>query len=830
MENPEVEYVLMDASEADDSGSGKSSLAHPRASLCKFAGLTLALVGSAVLTGWLLGLPSLKSVRPGWPSMQANSALGFLLSGISLSGISVLLLPGRQATRWAVRMSRVCAGAAALIGLLTVAEVAGGWEFGIDNLLFADSLEAGATFHPGRMGVNAASALVLGNAALLLLTDPADHRLRLAAAGSLSILTLLLGLLGATKYILGIAPETMSMSPIGMALHSACAFIVLGSAGLGISWIKCRWRGALATPIVAASAFGMLMLIGVSLELSRNTRASASQSQWLVETQDLQGTISELNAGLAIALVSVGSFVISGREDYLERYDVGRKQVLDSELRLRNLTADSSVQKARMITLHAQLARQFDVFNRTVEARRIDETERAMRLISSRDRQSHLEAIYATTGEIGSEAWGLLAQRKPRSMSSIERTLSILSTSSLLGLGLILGALLYLNTGAIDRQSAAAEVATSEARYRSLVVATSQIVWATDANGQVQRPQPSWQAYTGQSDDEIMGSGWANALHPDDIARGRAGWIQAVATHSVFETEYRIRRHDGIYRVFSARGAAVYNSDGSVREWIRTCTDITDRRKAETERERQELEHRVVERTEQLEEANRELEAFSYSVSHDLRAPLRGIDSFSRMIIDDYGSKLDVEGRRMLNVVRSESQRMGQLIDDLLAFSRVGRMAMRFQTIDMTALVEEVIDNLRLPSGRRQDIALRPLPQARGDRNLIEQVWVNLLSNAIKFTSHQQVPVIEVGASSTDGVDTYYVKDNGAGFDPRYTHKLFGVFQRLHSEEEFAGTGVGLALVQRIVHRHGGSVRAEGEVNKGATFYFSLGNAGENQS
>ncbi len=252
--------------------------------------------------------------------------------------------------------------------------------------------------------------------------------------------------------------------------------------------------------------------------------------------------------------------------------------------------------------------------------------------------------------------------------------------------------------------------------------------------------------------------------------------------------------------------------------------DITDRKQADVDMRQlnADLDRRVVERTAQLEATNRELEAFTYSVSHDLRSPLRGVDSFSRMVIEDYGPKLDDEGRRLLNVVRSEAQRMGALIDDLLQFSRVGRQEMRQQSVDMSVLVQDVIDKLNLPVERQQQIVIGPLPLAHGDHTLLQQVWVNLLSNALKFTRHQPSPVIEVGATQAVGLCTYYVKDNGAGFDARFVHKLFGVFQRLHTEDEFEGTGVGLALVQRIVQRHGGTVRASGEVNQGAAFYFSL--------
>ncbi|MGH9850589.1 MAG: PAS domain-containing sensor histidine kinase [Blastocatellia bacterium] len=229
-----------------------------------------------------------------------------------------------------------------------------------------------------------------------------------------------------------------------------------------------------------------------------------------------------------------------------------------------------------------------------------------------------------------------------------------------------------------------------------------------------------------------------------------------------------------------------------------------------------ELEQRVVERT-------AELEAFSYSVSHDLRTPLLTIDGFSRMLLEDYSDGLDAEGQRLLRTICGNSQNMGRLIDDLLAFSRLGRQEMRPAVINMGELASAVCAELHATASERKlQFALRPLPPAHGDQAMIRQVWINLLSNAIKFTSPRDVAMIEVGAAEEENDNVYYVKDNGVGFEMKYADKLFGVFERLHSDNEFAGTGVGLAFVQRILHRHGGRVWAEGKVGEGAAVYFTL--------
>ncbi len=345
--------------------------------------------------------------------------------------------------------------------------------------------------------------------------------------------------------------------------------------------------------------------------------------------------------------------------------------------------------------------------------------------------------------------------------------------------------------------------------------------------------------------------------NPDDpdatgVSNLRAS-LDRVRQNAVSDTmaiqKYDVRRPDGVFEehYWSPINSPVLGLDQRIEYIIHRVEDVTDfvRQKTRNPGQSDSLHARMdqmeaeifqsaqkVQRANlQLEAANKELEAFSYSVSHDLRAPLRSVDGYVRMLQEDYGRLLDAEGNRLISVVSSEAKRMGRLIDDLLAFSRMGRQHMERIPIDMTdlakAMIERVCNGLR-PAVRRFD--LKPLPPAHGDLAMLRQVFVNLLSNAVKFSAHQSEQVIEVGSvvgpSSTSALSLdetiYYVKDNGAGFDEKYRDKLFGVFQRLHSEAEFEGTGVGLALVQRIIQRHGGRVWAEGRVGMGATFYFAL--------
>ncbi len=323
----------------------------------------------------------------------------------------------------------------------------------------------------------------------------------------------------------------------------------------------------------------------------------------------------------------------------------------------------------------------------------------------------------------------------------------------------------------------------------------------------------TWLGYTRA---EIVGRlNVTDLLTPASVSTFRQTFPTFKATGRLENLEMEFVRKDGSILPVLLSATIVSDREG---KFLRTRSTIVDY----SERRRTELALR--ESQTKLEAANQELEAFTYSVSHDLRAPLRAVDGFSQAVIEDYGPQLAADGQRQLRTIRESAQRMGDLIDDLLAFSRLSRRALSRHPIDMVALVQSVLADLAGETADRQvALTVGELPPAEGDAALLRQVWINLLSNALKYTRRRERAVIEVGTMTQGDETVFFVRDNGTGFDMQYASKLFGVFQRLHLAEDFEGTGVGLAIVQRVIHRHGGRVWAEAALDRGATFSFTLG-------
>jgi len=365
-----------------------------------------------------------------------------------------------------------------------------------------------------------------------------------------------------------------------------------------------------------------------------------------------------------------------------------------------------------------------------------------------------------------------------------------------------------------DAKTNEEQLKRSEEHFRTLADNMSQFAWMTDSSGWIFWYNKRWFDYTGTTLEEMQGWEWTKVHHPDYADRVVKKYKRSIDTGTPWEDIFPLRSKEGEYRWFLSRALPIRNENGEIVRWFGTNTDITDRQK---------VEEALRQRTEELVTANKELESFSYSVSHDLRAPLRAMIGFSQFLLEDYSERLDDEGKDYLHRIKKAGEKMSDLIDDILILSRVTRQEMVVLDVDLSTIAKSFVAELRHTNPDRSiDITVHDTPMVKGDSRLLRLALKNLVRNAWKYTGKNERPFIEIGSFEKEGKRMYFVKDNGVGFNMAQKEKLFIPFQRLHTESDFPGTGIGLAIVERVIRRHGGRVWAEAEEGKGATFYFTL--------
>jgi len=389
-----------------------------------------------------------------------------------------------------------------------------------------------------------------------------------------------------------------------------------------------------------------------------------------------------------------------------------------------------------------------------------------------------------------------------------------------------INAMLVTLKGTIKKlQEGEEELQLSEKLYRGVVESQTEFITRFLPDGTITFANDAYCDYLGRTSAEMIGSHFKPSIPQEDKEKVALSTRRLTPENHVSSIEHRIIMSDGQIRWQQWNNMAIFNAEGKVIEYQSVGRDITKRKIAEEEVKKltDELEERVNERTGQLEEANRELESFSYSVSHYLRSPLRAIDGFSTILLEEYYSGLTPDARRYLEKIKENTRQMSRLIEDLLNFSRTGRQPLTKTTVDPVQIARKAYGSLRPEyEGRFVDLEIGYMPECSADPSLLTLIFSNLFSNSLKFTRNNEFARIEVGSFYEPSGVVYFIKDNGIGFDMKYAHKLFGVFQRLHDNDSYEGTGVGLAIVQRIIHRHGGKIWVHSEIDQGTTFFFTL--------
>lgn len=513
-------------------------------------------------------------------------------------------------------------------------------------------------------------------------------------------------------------------------------------------------------------------------------------------------------------------FAITGREDFLAPFYEAEKDLTGHLETLKDLTGNDERRLKDFARIEQQLVEKIALAEQIIELRKTKGFGETASFIEDGASKLAMEAIRKSVAKLQKEEMDLLAEREASHLHWL-RLFNLAMFVSLLFMVIILVTSAYnISNNFLSRQKAERDLAESKNVLQSIIDNTTTLIFIKDENGKFLMVNKQFEKVMGLPANELIGKNDKDLFSPEAVEQYN------IADNKVFRNGETVEAVEtavmqGKEATYLAIKFPLYDERGKIYALCGMSTDITERKKAEEKI--LELNTALEANVFRLNNINRELEAFTYSVSHDLRAPLRAINGFASLLINKTKGKADEETLRIVDVIKDNSQQMGKLIDDLLAFSRIGRYKPKLQETDMRELADMVLQQLTIEHPLQKiSLEIKSVEPVTCDPSLIKQVWVNLISNALKYSSQKEVQHIEIGSRKNNNEIVYYIKDNGAGFDMRYYDKLFGIFQRLHSNNDFEGTGVGLAIVHRIVKRHSGRVWAEGTVDQGATFYFSL--------
>ena len=601
-------------------------------------------------------------------------------------------------------------------------------------------------------------------------------------------------------------------------------------------------RDGVAPARVAATVapFGTIeikMLSGFLLAISlllfggaytyRTSVQLAGSLEWMAHSQEVRATLAGLYGSLAGAELAQRDYLLTAQHDRLYEYTRFVMRVQDDVASAARLTSDNPAQQRNWAVLHSAVENRLDAMTDGLVAYQRYGLPAARAVLGIPRPNGSTEEVRAAIERMDAVEVRLLTERRTASANVRHATLVSLVVTLALASAIFIALFRAAHREMRARSSAESDLLESNRFLDSLIENLPVMVFVKDARTlRYVRQNRAALDLLGLSRDDVIGKNDRDFLPAEQADFISAKDREVLAAGRLVDVpEQRIDSLHLGTRILHTMKMPILDERGEPKFLLGISVDITAQKLAE--QAIRELNAELRDKAAQLEVTNKELESFSYSVSHDLRAPLRAIDGFAQMMEEDYQERLDAEGKRYLSVIRQNSSRMGGLIDDLLEFSRLGRQPVARGEVNVDALVREVVAEVlssepRGVASAAPQIEVGPLPPARGDPGLLRQVWTNLIANAVKYSGKVQRPFIQISGCEAGEENHYSVRDNGVGFNMQYAEQLFRVFQRLHRAEEFGGTGVGLAIVHRIVTRHGGRVWAEGVENVGAVFSFAL--------